>query len=84
MIFAFIVLISFKITEVKGECFLEVLNKTFEHSDGIVGPKFHFHDLTDTNGQTECLERCLNMDECIAMTYEVIIYVCNNEYSFIY
>lgn len=78
MIFAFIVLISFKITEVKGECFLELLDKTFEHSDGIVGPEFH------RIGQTECLERCLNMYECIAMTYEVIIYVCNNEYSFIY
>ena len=78
MIFAFIVLISFKITEVKGECFLEVLNKTFEHSDGIVGPEFH------QIGQTECLESCLNMYECIAMTYEVIIYVCNNKYSFIY
>lgn len=78
MIFAFIVLISFKIAEVKGECFLELLNKTFEHSDGIVGPEFH------TSGQTECLEKCLNMYECIAMTYEVIIYVCNNEDSFIY
>ena len=78
MIFAFIVLISFKITEVKGECFLELLDKTFEHSDGIVGPEFH------KIGQKECLERCLNMYECIAMTYEVIIYVCNNEYSFIY
>ena len=71
MIFILIVLMLLKSIEGKGECFRELTNKTFEHNE-IVGPKFTSHDSADIS-QEVCMQKCMEMYECLGMTYEVIM-----------
>ena len=58
-----------------GNCFQEIKNKTFEHTEGIVGAKFPNSENPETIGYDKCLDNCLDMFECIGMTYEVIFNV---------
>ena len=73
MIFVLIILLSFKSIEGKGECFRELKDRTFEHNENV-GPKFPSRGSADIIGQEVCMQNCMEMYDCLGMTYEVIWY----------
>ncbi len=53
------------------ECFPEILGKTYIHVDPTVGPEMN------SDSPDDCLNVCLNLEKCLAFTFEVGLFINN-------